>query len=346
MESRERFHWSPRQVRDLFTRGAREWSEDNAPKQAAALAYYTLFALGPLLLIAVAVAGLVFGEAAARGAITSQLSGLLGPRTAEAVNGLMVGGINQNAGLFGLIAGSLALLFGAAGVFGQLRQSLDTVWEIKQRKVEGWRNKLNVRVRQDLLSFGAVMCIGFLLVVSLVASAGIAAITTYGHSLLPGSTLLWQGVDVVVNLLGLGLAFALMFKFLPDAKVAWRDVLFGAACTSILFVVGETLIGFYLGTAATATKYGAAGAIPVLLLWVYYSGLILFFGAQLTQVYANRYGTHVTPNARAESIQDAILKEQSRPEEEGMDGTRRARPRPGKATHARTAPPRIETRRE
>jgi membrane protein len=306
----------------LLKGAAVEFIEDKAPKQAAALAYYALFALGPLLLISVSVAGLAFGQDAVRERIVGQVGRLVGESGGEALADIMEGreGAGQRSGVLGALLGTAALLFGAAGVFGQLRDSLNTVWEVEARKAEGFLGKLWLFLRQKLLGVVGVLGTGFLLLVGLLASAAVAALSEHASGILPGADWLWLVAQGLV-LLGLAtLVFAAMFRFLPAVKVAWRDVMVGAFATSILFVVGELAIGAYLGTAATASRYGAAGAVVVLLLWVYYSGLILFFGAELTQVYANNFGERVRPGRHGKPLVDAVLERQGPPPTEGTPG--------------------------
>ncbi|MEA3190707.1 MAG: rane protein [Thermoplasmata archaeon] len=327
MAERERFRGRPKQVWSLLRGAGQEWVADKAPKQAAALAYYALFALGPLLLIAVSVAGLLFGQTAAREAVTSQLGRLLGADAQRAIESLMAGGVRAKAGLFGLVAGGVALLLGAAGVFAQLREALNTVWEVEAKRVQGWKANIGAIVRRNLLGFAGVLGVGFLLLVSLAVSAAIAAGAKYASSLMPGAELLWTVLHFVVSVAIVSLLFALIYRYLPDTKVAWRDVSVGAAVTGLLFVVGELGIGFYLGQAATATRYGAAGAVLVLLLWVYYSGLVLLYGAELTQVYANRHGAQVRPAKTGEPLPQAVLERQAPPEKEGVEPPRPAQTR-------------------
>lgn len=327
MAEREAFRGRPKQVWDLLRGAGQEWVTDKAPKQAAALAYYALFALGPLLLIAVSMAGLVFGQAAAREAVTSQLGKLLGADAQKAIEGLMDGGIRAKAGTIGLVAGVAALLLGAAGVFAQLREALNTVWEVEVKRVQGWKANAVAIVRRNLLGFAGVLGVGFLLLISLVVSAALSAGAKYVNELVPGAEVLWAILHVLVSVAIVSLLFALIYRYLPDTRVAWRDVAVGAVITGILFVVGEIGIGLYLGQAATATRYGAAGAVLVLLLWVYYSGLVLLFGAELTQVYANRYGAQVRPAKTGEPLPQAVLERQAPPQEEGVEAPRPARTR-------------------
>jgi membrane protein len=283
--------------------------------------------LGPLLLIATALAGLVFGQAAARDAVGHQIGKLVGDGGAQAVQGLMAGGLRGGAGIVGLVVGGIALLFGAAGVFAQLREALNRVWEVEEKAVEGWRNKLVTAVRKNFLGFAGVLGVGFLLLMSLLLGAAVQSMATYAQGVLPGGPILWGAINIVLSIGIVAGLFALMYKYLPNAKVAWPDVWVGAVSTSILLAVGEFAIGFYLGQGSVATRYGGAGAILIVLLWVYYSSLILFFGAELTQVYANTYGSHIRPSRDGETLQEGIAKRESPPDVEGTEAKPGKQPR-------------------
>ena len=273
---------------------ASDWSEDNALRLSAALAYYSIFSIAPLLVIAISISGWVFGREAAQGLLFDQLHGLLGPHGAEGVQ-TMIKSANQPAtSLIAAISGSAALLFGASGVFGQLKDALNTIWEVKAKSGQGVAGF----IREHLLSFGMVLVIGFLLLISLFLSAAVAAVGKVAGGAIPepliqiGTSLASFSVVVVL--------FAAIFKVLPDAKVRWSDVWTGALVTGILFEIGKLLLGIYLGRESTASPYGAAGSAIMLLLWVYYASLILFFGAEFTKVYAEFRGRRIGPSANAE----------------------------------------------
>ncbi|MFO1533811.1 MAG: YihY/virulence factor BrkB family protein, partial [Thermoplasmatota archaeon] len=304
----------------LFGRSWREWGEDKAPRQAAALAYYALFALGPLLLVALFLAGLVFGADAASQALGNEFGRLLGKEGASALHDLMAGATRTSSTAWGIAVGGVMLVLGAGGVFAQLRESLNIMWEVQEKTPEGWKEKVVTAVRRNFLGFAAVLGVGFLLIMGLAVNAAVAAVASHAQSAFAGPPILWQALSVVLTVLVLAGAFALMFKFLPNARVAWPDVLFGASVTAVLFVVGEALIGLYLSRAATATRYGAAGAVLVILLWLYYSCLILLYGAELTQVYSNLHGSHIRPTRKSESIAQGIAQKQGSPGEEGTRG--------------------------
>ena len=264
------------------------WSEDKASGLAAALAYYSLFSLAPLVLIAVAVAGLVFGPQAAEGQLYAELAGLIGDAGAKALQDI-VANLNkeQGGGVVATIVGIATLLFGATGAFVQLQDSMNTIWKAKPPTTNDIVEFLRVR----LLSFSMVLGIGFLLLVSLILSAVLSAVGDYLRMFLPGGAAVGQALNATVSLVVITVLFAMIYKILPDTRVAWRDVWLGALVTSLLFTLGKFAIGFYLAKASVASSYGAAGSVVILLLWVYYSSLILYLGAEFTHVYSMRYGS-------------------------------------------------------
>lgn len=326
---RRAFRWRPREVFQLVKAAGKEFVEDKSPKQAAAVAYYTLFALGPLLLLAISLAALVVGQDAARGAITHQMATFLGASGGDAMDTLLTGADRERAGILGTILGFALLLFAAGAVFAQLKEALNRVWEVEPKKPEGWKARVVHAVRKNFLSFAGVVGTGFLLLVSLLISTLLAAAGRYLGAWMPGAALLWQAVNLVFTLLVVTLIFAAMFKFLPDARIAWKDVLVGAFITAVLFVVGQLALGYYLGAGPVASRFGAAGAVVLVLVWVYYSSMIVFLGAETTQVYANLYGSRVRAAQDAEALPDAIAERQSQPEREGIDEPRRERAKRG-----------------
>ncbi|MGZ3444774.1 MAG: YihY/virulence factor BrkB family protein [Myxococcaceae bacterium] len=264
------------------------WTEDKASALAAALAYYALFSLAPLVLIAVAVAGLVFGQQAAEGQLYAQLAGLIGDASAKALQAIVANMHQQKSGgVVATIVGLATLFFGATGVFAQLQDSMNTIWKAKPPSTNDIVEFLRVR----LLSFSMVLGIGFLLLVSLLLSAFLAAVGEYLGSFLPGGAAVGQALNATVSLVVVTVLFAMIYKLLPDTYVAWRDVWLGALVTSLLFTIGKFAIGVYLGKASVASSYGAAGSVVILLLWVYYSSMILYLGAEFTHVYSMRYGS-------------------------------------------------------
>ncbi|GMU01597.1 hypothetical protein KH5H1_57170 [Corallococcus caeni] len=272
-----------------------EWVDDNVPAQAAALAYYTLFSVAPMLIIAIGVAGLVFGREAAQGALQSQLQGLLGDAGAKVVEDLVASASRPSSGILATVVGILVLGFAATGVFVQLQDSLNAIWKVKKKPGNG----LLAFVRQRLLSFAMVLGIGFLLLVSLVLSAALAAAGTFLVGLLPGWEAVLQLVNLAIAFTVTTVLFAMIYKVLPDTRVAWKDVWLGAAVTSFLFSLGKLGIGLYLGKSSVSSSYGAAGSFAVLLLWVYYSSQLLFLGAEFTQVYSRWRGSrHAATSTR------------------------------------------------
>jgi membrane protein len=293
---------NPKEILPILKKAGSDWMEDQAPSLGAALAYYTVFSLAPLLIIAIAIAGLVFGQEAAQGQIFDQLRGLLGEASGKAMQD-MVQSANANpaTGVFATLIGVVTLLFGASGVFGQLQTSLNAIWGVEPKPGRG----ILGLVQDRMLSFGFILVVGFLLLVSLLLTAAIALVAQWFGGMLPGMETLAQILNFVLSLALITLLFAMIFKFLPDAKIAWHDVWIGAFITALLFTIGKFALGLYLGKSGVGSSYGAAGSLIVLLLWVYYSSQILFFGAEFTQVYANQFGSHVAPadNAVAASKQ-------------------------------------------
>jgi membrane protein len=263
------------------------WIEDYAPSMGAALSYYTVFSLAPLLVIVIAVAGLVFGADTAQGEITGQLRGLLGDEGATAVEELLKSASQPSRGLTASLIGGLTLFIGATSVFSELQSALDRIWRAPVAPSLG----LWGLVRSRLLSFGMILAIGFLLIVSLVVSAGLAALGKWWGALFGGWEILLQVLNLVVSLATITVLFALIYKLLPRVKVAWRDVWVGAAVTSLLFTIGKFALGLYLGTSDVTSGFGAAGSIALVLVWVYYSAQIFLLGAEFTWVFAHRFGS-------------------------------------------------------
>lgn len=278
-------------VFDVLKQTGREWAGDKSPRLGAALAFYTVFSIAPLIVIVIAIAGLWFGREAAQGQIIAQLSGLVGDQGAKAIAGLLEAADKPRQGIIASVIAAITLLFGATGVFVQLQDALNTIWEVKPKPGLG----IMGFVRKRLLSLTMVFGIGFLLLVSLVVSAGLAAAGKWFESVLPGGEELWHILNFFISFAVVAVMFTLMFKYLPDVKVAWRDVWLGGVLTALLFTVGKFALGMYLGRSSVSSAYGAAGSLIVLLLWVYYSAQILFFGAEFTQVYANRFGKKLEP---------------------------------------------------
>ncbi len=264
------------------------WIDDRAPSMGAALAYYALFSIAPLLLIVIAVAGSVFGAEAARGAIFDELRGMLGNDGAAAVQGLLESvGSDQKSGVGALISAGL-LLIGATTVFAELQGALDVIWRVPPRTARpGWLKFLRLR----LISFGLVLGVGFLLIVSLVASAAISVLGRWWAPMFGAWTVALAITNFIVGFGLITMLFAMIYKLMPTARIAWRDVFIGAAGTAMLFSIGKTLIGLYIGSSGVASGFGAASSVVALLVWVYFSAQIFLVGAEFTWLYAQRYGS-------------------------------------------------------
>ena len=264
------------------------WRQDHASSMGAALAYYTLFSIAPVLIIVIAVAGFFLGAEAASGEIVIQLRGLLGDDGAAAVEGLIESASEPEEGLVATISSVLLLLLGATTVFAELQSDLDRIWRAEAAKtVSGWWSFLRTR----LLSFGMVLALAFLLLVSLVLSAALAVLGNWWGGWFEGWAVLLEILNFVVAFAITTGLFALIYKFLPRAEIAWHDVWIGAAVTALLFAIGKFLIGLYIGRSGIASGFGAAGSFVVLLVWVYYSTQIFLLGAEFTWVYAHEYGS-------------------------------------------------------
>ncbi|MEP6765694.1 MAG: YihY/virulence factor BrkB family protein [Gemmatimonadaceae bacterium] len=262
---------------------ARGWSSDNVPRLGASLAYYTLFSMAPVLVIAIAIAGLVFGAEAVRGEIVGQIQGIVGTDAAHAVQGLLEGASKRGNGIIAIVIGSITFILAATGVFLELQFALNTIFQVKP-KPDG---DISAMVRMRLRSFGLVLSLGFILLVSLAVSSVLSALSGWLGNGSAAATV-WQIVNVVVSFGVITLLFALIYRFLPDVKLLWRDVWIGSLMTALMFTIGKQLLAMYLGRTSTTSSYGAAGSVIVLLLWVYYSAQIILFGAELTRVYTER----------------------------------------------------------
>ncbi len=252
------------------------WSAHRSGRLGAALAYYSVFSMGPLLLVVVAIAGLVFGRDAVSGSLTSEFRALLGPAGAQALEAMLAGASAPQSGRIAAIVGTVLLLVAAVGVVAQLKDAMNTIWNVADEPNGGifWY------IRNYTMSFAGILALGFLLTVSLILSAGLAALSEWTGS---GEAVGWQGVNFIVSLSVIAALFAMLFKWFPDAEVSWRDVWPGALVTAILFDLGKQLIGWYVGTQSFESTYGAAASLVVLLVWVYYSAQIVLFGAEVTR---------------------------------------------------------------
>jgi membrane protein len=271
-----------RALGSLAKRSVTKWIDDNAASRAASLSYYTVFSLAPLLVIAVAVAGFVFGKQAVSGELHRQIDGLVGAQSAQAIQDMMVSASRPGAGLLASVVGVVVLLLGATGAFVELQDALNAMWKVDKKKTSGVFGFLRAR----LLSFAMVGVIAFLLLASLAVSTVLSALGHFAEERLPGGELVAQGINLVVSIGVITLLFASIYKVLPDKTIAWKDVWLGAFVTSVLFTIGKLLIGLYLGKGSVASSYGAAGSFAMLLIWIYYSSMILFLGAAFTQLYA------------------------------------------------------------
>lgn len=272
-----------------------EWNNDKASRLAAALAYYTIFSLAPLLIIAIAIAGAVFGEEAARGEIVGQIQGLVGFEGAQFIQTAIENASKPQTGKIASIISVVVLLFGASGLFAQLQDALNTIWEVQPKPNRG----LWGIIRDRFLSFTMVLGVGFLLLVSLLVSATLAAVVTFFGHLLPGVSFLLQLTNFILSFAVTTVLFGLIYKVLPDVKITWSDVWIGAIITSVLFSIGKYLLGLYLGNSSFGSTYGAAGSVVIILAWVNYAAQILFFGAEFTQVYARKFGSKIVPDRNA-----------------------------------------------
>lgn len=276
-----------------------KYNEDKVPILAAALAYYTVFSLAPLLLIVIAIAGSVFGEEAARGEIVGQIQGLVGREGAEAVQVMLQNTQKPDSGgTVATVLGVITLLFGASGVFGQLQDALNTIWDVEPKPGQGIRNFIQTR----LLSFAMVVVIGFLLLVSLVISAVLAVVGNFFGALFPNFMIGGQFLNFAISFGSITLLFASIYKFLPDVHVPWKNLWIGAGVTAFLFTIGKFVIGLYLGNSGVTSTYGAAGSLVVILIWVFYSAQILLLGAEFTQVYSKYRGSSIKPVKHAVRI--------------------------------------------
>lgn len=290
--------FSPGKAWQFATLTYEKWSRDNVPQLGASLAFYTALSIAPLLVISLAVGAFVFGDEAARGEVAYQMRSLIGSQGAHAVEDMIDSANKPASGVTATVLGVLMLLFGASGVFGELQQSLNKIWEVEVKEDRGF-----VRiVRERFFSFVMVLGIAFLLLVSLVLSALLATLGQYFSQLPESVAWLSQLLNFSVSFVIITLLFAMIFKILPDANIAWWQVWLGASLTALLFSIGKFFIGLYLGRSSMASSYGVAGSFVVLLVWVYYSSQILYLGAEMTKVYADQAGAHPRPTENAQRV--------------------------------------------
>lgn len=306
----------------VFKDTFKEFGEDKVPRLGAALAYYTIFSIGPLLLIAIAMAGIFLGQEAAQGQISQELGKLFGPQMAKSLEQMIKAAAKPKSGTIATIVGVFTLMLGASGVFGQLKDALNTIWNVEPKKAGG----IMGFIKERFLSVAMVFGIGFLLLVTLVFDAAISALGPWLGRLIGGEALL-HVVQLALSFVIAIVLFACIFRILPDLKIAWHDVWFGAVFTALLFVLGKWGLGLYLGKAAVGSAYGAAGSLVILLVWVYWSAQILFIGAEFTQVYARAFGSLKGDTSKRDARAKA-----ARPED-------RAKPSEGAAPPAPARPP-------
>jgi membrane protein len=279
----------------LIWRAARGWSRDNVPRLGASLAYYSLFSLAPMLLIVIALAGTLFGADAVRGEIVAQLDGLIGTEGAEAVQALLEGAWRERSTLPAVIVGTVTFLLASTGAFLEMQHALNTIFRVESEP----GSAVKEMVKDRLQAFGMVLVIGFLLMVSLAVSAVLAALSSWIGTRFVSISGAWHAIDWIVSLGIITVLFGMLYRYLPDGRLPWRDVWIGAAVTAILFTTGKELIGLYLGRSSITSSYGAAGSVMVLLLWVYYSAQLVLFGAEFTRVLGAERGRSPTPKSFA-----------------------------------------------
>ena len=269
--------------------------DDDALSRGASMAFYAVTSLAPILLIVVAIAGLVFGEDAARNALAGQFQGLMGQQSADLLQAAISNAGQKSSGILATIIGVVTLLVTASGVFGEMQAALNAIW-----KADAKGASLSRLIRARAASLGLVAALGFLLLISLAVSAAVSALGGYVDAILPFGGIIVSALNATISFALIAVLFTAIYKVLPDKKLEWRDVIIGAVATSALFTIGKSLIGWYLGSAAVASTYGAAGALLIVLLWVYYSSQIFLLGAEFTKVYANRHGSQQIASAPAQ----------------------------------------------
>lgn len=286
----------------LLKSAFKEWQNDKATVWGAALSYYTVFSLSPLLLLIISLAGLFFGQEAVSGSLFGEIRGLIGDQSAAFLQQALQHTSKSSANIIASLISFGTLLLGASGVFGQLKEALNAIFDVSKKESGGIKGIIFERI----LTFSMVGVIGFLLLISLVASAIISALNTYLNQLVPFPEILLEVVNFVVSLLITSALFAFLYKLLPDIKIPWKYTFIGGVITSILFTVGKTLLGLYLGNGAVGSTYGAAASLVLILVWVYYAAQIMFYGAEFTQVYARSKGVTLSPKKGAVLVRNAI----------------------------------------
>ncbi len=304
LESRDGDLAYPRSLRCVRTgaivlEAVRNWEVDNVSRLAAAISCYTLISIAPLGILAVAIAGAVFGQAAARGQIVTDISSMVGARAARAIETIILNAHNPGSGNWSTVLGIVVLLFGASGVFVELQSAMNTIWKVGPKAGQG----VMTFIRHRFASFVMVLVVTLLLFTSLLLSAAFPFVGKYLTGTMLGGPLVWQSINIATSVAFASLLFALIFKVVPEVAVAWKYVWPGAFVTAILFTLGKLLLGFYIENSSVTTLYGAAGSLVALVIWVYCSSQIVFFGAELTEVYSRRVGTGIQPTEHALLLQ-------------------------------------------
>lgn len=287
-----------RDIPGLLGATFKEWGDDRASRLGASLAFFSVLSLSPLLVVAVAIAGVVFGQQAAQSQLLAQAQALIGPQGADAIQSLIQNANRPGAGTLATTLSVIMLLFGASGVFAELQGAMNTIWGVEPRPDRG----IMGMVKDRLFAFGLVLAVGFLLLVSLILSSILTNMGDQLRGAVPAYSTVWNVLEMVVSFVVITLLFAALYKYIPDVKIGWRDVWIGAIVTALLFAVGRFVLTLYLGNSSTTSVYGAAGSLVVVLLWVFYSAQIVFLGAEFTQVYANRFGSHIRPDDNAVAV--------------------------------------------
>lgn len=293
----------PRHLLPLLKEAASDWIDDGAMRLSSSLAYYAIFSLAPLLVILISIAGLVFGEEAARGQLSQQIAVLAGQGAGDAIQAAVQSSASQKAGgVLATIVSTGLLLFGASTVFAELKDSLNIIWGVIVKPGRPFLTLMHDR----FFSFSIVLAIGFLLLVSLVISVLLALLGKYMSLRFELPSAVWQAWDFIISFIVVSSLFALIFKLLPNVRLRWRDVWLGAVATSLLFTIGKLIIGYYLATSSIASSFGAAGSVVIVLAWIYYSACILFFGAEITKIFVRKFGSGILPNSRAVLVDDLL----------------------------------------
>lgn len=321
--------FSFRDLPDLIQQTYKEWNDDDPWRQSAVVAYYAIFSLPALLIIVITIAGSIFGEDAVQGKVSDEISSMVGPDAAQQVEVMLSNAYQKSNSTIATIVGVATLLFGATGVFYQLQQSLNNVWDVEPKKDAGIKKLLQDRVS----SFGIILVIGFLLLISLLLTTALTALSDYIMQYLPEYLLyVFYVAQFVLSFGIITLLFAMIFKILPDVDMGWRTVWIGAAVTAFLFIIGKFALGIYFGKSDPGSAYGAAGSLILILLWTSYSCLILFFGAEFTQVYARKYGHPIQTSGHSKLKEDARERSKELVQERDKHKNKR-----NKGTHTHTA---------